>query len=119
MNKIKKFNYEHIYLSDILKPSVRYFDVVINQIYSAIKQCYDGENTFNKLNKLKKFYPNLINGFMEWYNNFSDNVPRDGLRNKVLFNINHPKDFYFAIILYISGMTDKFAIEMYNEIIGY
>lgn len=119
MNKIKKFNYEYIYLSDVMKPSDQYFEVVINQIYRTIKQCYDGENTFNKLNKLKKFYPTLINGFVEWFNNFSDTAPRDGLRNKVLFNINYPKDFYYAIILYISGMTDKFAIEMYNEITGF
>lgn len=119
MNKIKKFNYEYIYLSDVMKPSDQYFEVVINQIYRTIKQCYDGENTFNKLNKLKKFYPTLINGFVEWFNNFSDTAPRGGLRNKVLFNINYPKDFYYAIILYISGMTDKFAIEMYNEITGF
>lgn len=119
MNKIKKFNYEHIYMSNLLKPSDKYFDVVINQIYSTLKACYDGENTFNKLHKLMKFYPNLIKGFIEWYNNFSDCAPRDGLRNKVLFNINYPKEFYYAIVLYISGMTDKFAIEMYNEIIGY
>ena len=106
-------------MSNLLKPSDKYFDVVINQIYSTLKACYDGENTFNKLHKLMKFYPNLIKGFIEWYNNFSDCAPRDGLRNKVLFNINYPKEFYYAIVLYISGMTDKFAIEMYNEIIGY
>lgn len=119
MNKIKKFNYEYIYLADVMKPSDQYFEVVINQIYRTIKQCYDGENTFNKLNKLKKFYPTLINGFIEWFNNFLDISTREGLRNKVLFNINYPKDFYYAIILYISGMTDKFAIEMYNEITGF
>ena len=119
MNKIKKFNYEYIYLADVMKPSDQYFEVVINQIYRTIKQCYDGENTFNKLNKLKKFYPTLINGFIEWFNNFLDISTREGLRNKVLFNINYPKDFYNAIILYISGMTDKFAIEMYNEITGF
>ena len=28
-------------------------------------------------------------------------------------------DFYKAIIYYISGMTDNFAIEIYNEIINF
>ena len=39
------------------------------------------------------------------------------LLNKVLFSIDNEKDFYKAIIYYISGMTDNFAIEIYNEII--
>ena len=42
-----------------------------------------------------------------------------GLKNKVLFDLNNPKDFYQSIIYYISGMTDNFAIDMYNEIISY
>lgn len=119
MNKIKKFNYEYIYLSDILKPSNEYFSIVINTIYNTLKNCFDDKNTFNNLNNMKKFYPNLINGFMDWFNNFSITGDRNKLKNNVLFNIENPKDFYFSIILYISGMTDKFAIDTYNEIISF
>ena len=119
MNKIKKFNYEYIYLSKILEPSDNYFEIVINQIYNTLKSAYDNNNTFNNLATLKKFYPNLIKGFTEWFNNFSTNASRDGLKNQILFDMQNPKDYFFSIILYISGMTDKFAIDMYNEIIGY
>ena len=35
------------------------------------------------------------------------------------FSIDNAKDFYKAIIYYISGMTDNFAIEIYNEIINF
>ncbi len=119
MNKIKKFNYEYIYLSDILKPSNEYFSIVINTIYNTLKNCFDYKNTFNSLHNMKKFYPNLINGFMDWFNNFSITGDRNKLKNNVLFNIENPKDFYFSIILYISGMTDKFAIDTYNEIISF
>ena len=31
----------------------------------------------------------------------------------------HKEDFYKSIISYISGMTDNFAIEIYNEIIRF
>ena len=41
------------------------------------------------------------------------------MKNKVLFSIDNEKDFYKAIIYYISGMTDNFAIEIYNEIIHF
>ena len=29
------------------------------------------------------------------------------------------KEFYQAIIYYISGMKDNYAIDMYNKIIGF
>ena len=119
MNKIKKFNYEYIYLSKILKPSDEYFSIVINRIYETLKSTYDYKNTFDNLDKLKKFYPNLINGFIDWFANFSVTSNRNNLKNKVLFDLNNPNDYYFAIVLYIAGMTDKFAIDTYNEIIGF
>ena len=119
MNKIKKFNYQYIYLSNVLKPSDNYFSVVINQIYDTLKSAYSEKNTFNNLKALKKLYPNLINGFIDWFNNFFKNTDRMGMKNRALFDITIPTDYYFAIILYISGMTDKFAIDTYNEIISY
>ena len=119
MDKIKEFNYKYIYTSDILIPSDQYFSIVINQIYNILKNTFDGNNTINNLNKLKKFYPNLIKGFIEWFNNFSFTGDRKNLKNKILFNIENPNDYYYSIILYISGMTDKFAIDTYNEIIGF
>ena len=119
MNKIKKFNYEHIYLSNVLKPSEEYFSIVINRIYNTLKDAYDYDKTNYNLDNLKKFYPNLVNGFIYWYNNYSILADRSNLKNKILFDLSNPKDYYFAIILYIAGMTDKFAIDTYNEIIGF
>lgn len=119
MNKIKEFDYKYIYLSDILKPAEEYFSVVINRIYDTLKNAYAGVDTFNNLKKFIKFYPNLINGFTDWFNNFSNIGNRENLKNKILFDISIPTDYYFAIILYIAGMTDKFAIDTYSEIIGF
>ena len=93
--------------------------MVINTIYSVLKNAYDYQNTFDNLAKLKRFYPNLINGFTDWFNNFFKDGNRENLKNKVLFDISKPEDFFLAIVTYISGMTDKFAIDIYNEIIGF
>lgn len=119
MNKIKKFNYEHIYSCDRINPSNRYFSLVLNEIYDTLKSTYDGVHTPERLEAIRKFYPNLISGFYDWIIAFWNIGERDGLKNKVLFDIQRPEDFYFAIICYISGMTDKFAIDIYNEIIGF
>lgn len=119
MNKIKEFNYKYIYTSSILKASNYYFSVVINQIYNTLKEAYCGIDSLDSLQRLKKYYPLLINGFIDWFNNFSFSGNRDGLKNKMLFNLTNFKDYCFSIVLYISGMTDKFAIDIYNEIIGF
>ena len=118
-NKIKEFNYKNIYLSDRIKPSNRYFKLVINEIYNTLKNTYDGENTTKKIEYFKKYYPDLLNSFEEWLLNYWNLKRPDEAKNEVIFNIKNEKDYYKAIIYYISGMTDNFAIDMYNKIIGF
>ena len=121
MNRIKAFNYKYIYASDRIKPSTRDFRVVINEIYNLLKSMYDGKNTLHKLENFSNIYPNLCRSFMNFMNNYYDfgNRENSNLKNKILFSIDNEKDFCKSIIYYISGMTDNFAIETYNEIIHF
>ena len=121
MNKIKEFNYKNIYSAERIKPSVRYFDLVIKEIYNLLKSTYNGLNTLNKLKNLSKTYPKLGQSFTEFIYNYYDFGNRESLKlkNKILFSLDNEKDYYQAIIYYISGMTDNFAIEIYNEIIHF
>lgn len=121
MNEIKKFNYKNIYGCPRIKPSNRFFNIVINEIYDLLKSTYDGPNTLNNLQALTKTYPKLCTTFIGFMQNYYDFNNRDELKlkNKVLFSIDIPTDFYKSIISFISGMTDNFAIEIYNEIIHF
>ena len=121
MNKIKEFNYKNIYSAEKIRPSTRYFNLIINEIYNLLKSTYNGLNTLSKLKSLSETYPKLGNGFTEFLYNYYDFGNRETLKlkNKVLFSLENEKDYYQAIIYYISGMTDNFAIEIYNEIIHF
>lgn len=119
INKIKAFNYKNIYLSERIKPSVRYFKLVLNEIYDILKNTYDGVKTVEKINNMKKIYPKLMGNFSEWLSMYWNLERKNNLKNDVVFNIENEKEYYKAIIYYISGMTDNFAIEMYNEIIRF
>ena len=122
LNKIKEFNYRNIYFSDRIQPSIKYFELVLNEIYDTLKSCYDGENTLNNLHhKLRKISLKLYDSFMGFLTNYYDLGNREELKliNDVIFDFHNEKDFYKCIIYYISGMTDKFAIEIYNDIIGF
>ena len=77
-------------------------------------------NTLDKLNDLKYFYPKVIESFINWISCYW-NIPnnRTNLKNKILYDMNNIKDYLKAIITYISGMTDSYAIETYNDIVKY
>ena len=119
INSIKKFNYKNIYMSDILKPSIEYFKLIINQIYETLKRLYNGENTLVEIHKLKKFYPKLMSSFEEWIVNYWNLSRSEKCKNDAFINMENEKDYCKAIIYYISGMTDNFAIDIYNEIVRF
>lgn len=113
MNKIKEFNYKYIYSDERLKPSSEYFELIINTIYNILKKYYfDSEN-------IKKLYPEIINDFEKWLKMYWTLERYEICRNKVILNTTVEKDFCQALLYYISGMTDNYAIDLYNKIIRF
>lgn len=119
IKEIKKFNYKNIYLSDRLKPSAEYFKLVLNQIYQTLKQTFDGKDSMKRINDMKKFYPKLGSEFEEWLSNYWNLQRKATSKNDIVFHIENEKEYYKAILYYIAGMTDNYAIQIYNEIIGF
>lgn len=119
IKEIKRFNYEYIYSSKRMNPSVEYFKIVLNQIYNILKELYDGENTINNIKKIKRIYPKLAVSFEEWIANYWNFSRTNKNKNDIVFNMQNQKEYCKALIFYISGMTDNFAIDIYNEIIGF
>ncbi len=113
MNKLKEFNYKYIYLDERLIHSTKYFELVLNTIYGILKEYYSNTE------KAKKYYPKVIGDFEEWLKMYWNQKRDNRFKNEIICNINDEKEFYQAIIYYISGMTDNFAIDTYNEIIGF
>ena len=119
LKEIKEFNYKHIYTARRLKPAIRYFSIVLNEIYFTLKSTYDGKNTIYKMRKLKKMYPEVISNFQEWLENYWNQQRKDVNQNDIIIDMDDEKSFSKAIIYYISGMTDNFAMDTYNKIIGF
>ena len=113
INKIKKFNYKYIYASAQIKSCISYYKLIINQIYDTLKASY------NKKEKFEKVYPELINDFYNWFNAYSFNGNNEKYQNKKIFDYSKEKDFCHAIIYYIAGMTDNYAVKMYESILKF
>lgn len=115
INKLKKFNYKYIYYSDrVLLPN-KYFEIVLNEIFNILKQTFDKSSKA----RLLKFYPEIISSFDSWLSQYWNKERNEKFKNDVIFNIENEKDYLKAIIYYISGMTDNFAIDTYNKIISF
>lgn len=110
IKEIKDFNYKYIYLSERLKPSTKYFELVLNQIYDTLN---------NSKENLKKFYPELFKDFEDWLSYYWNLPKNKNAKNKAIFDLNDRKSYSQAIIYYIAGMTDNYAIDMYNKIVGF
>lgn len=113
INKLKKFNYEKIYLSSKLTEATPYFELVINKIYDLLKSTYSNREYGMKICK------ELVLNFEDWLKNYTYMQRNENNKNEAVFDLNSEKDYCRAIIYYISGMTDNYAIDMYNKIIEF
>ena len=147
LNSIKKFNYETIYMNPKFNVYRNYAALIIRSIYDTLMESYDstdGVNTIYRLLKRKKSYPQLIKNFVkhlliysdtpsEIYNDvysrlYPDTCQDEALegrlkeeyKNRRIYGLFETELIYAqAIIDYISGMTDRYAIEIFNELIRY
>lgn len=120
INKLKKFNYRYIYKHERLNNYARYARLVVDSIYQTLLKGYNGEDTPANLECYREFYPILMETFGDWLGKYS-NVGREAnrgnkYRNEVLYQLGSRNDYIQAIVDYISGMSDSFAIRIFNEI---
>ena len=128
LNKIKKFNYDKIYFSDKLKESNNYYELVINTIYNFYKRLY--MNGVFLIKDKVDLYGSVIIEFLNWLETYSINFKTDyeeykndnnllKYDNIKMLDMTKPEDYLEGVIEYISGMTDKKAIDVFNKLISF
>lgn len=129
LDEIKSFNYKHIYRHNRLEPFKHYSELVITQIFNTLLSFYDGRHTWNLLAENKHFTPTLIDSFEKWLARYCSEtiIPAGKLKelslqceNEKIYQELQTRELYIrAIIDYISGMTDRFAISLFQELLEY
>lgn len=129
INSVKDFNYKHIYGHERLVPFKEYSKLVINQIFDVLYKTYDGKHSWKSIEEKKKFYPLLMDSFIKWLAKYCeiDIVPEGELQTiafaceneKIFGTLFDEKIYARAVIDFISGMTDRFAIKIFNELLTY
>ena len=130
MDELKSFNLKYIYKHPRLGTFNRYSEMVLNEIFDQLMTCFAGRDSWEKLKAQETFYPSLVSTFSHWLARYADPsiVPdEDGLKelsasciNEKIYGLLDTKEIYTqAVIDYISGMTDGFAIRVFEEFLSY
>ena len=129
IKEIKKFNFAHIYNHWRLKKFAQYASDCLETIFSTLIRYYEHAKN-GRISIAMKYYPVLGKYFEEWlikYTNYKAYNWKSGMDRKKILRLNNVPVFdledigsYTKCILeFISGMTDVFAIQVYEEIISF
>lgn len=131
LEEIRKFNNAHIYSHWRLKEFGIYAENIIKTLFRTLKktQMYAVNG---RVNLALRHYPKLCQTFEDWLirhsnyrvfsldkHKFVDRRPILHYNTPQVFDINDEESYTKCIIEYISGMTDLFAIQVYEEIISF
>ena len=128
LNEVKSFNYRTIYKNEKFDVYRNYASLVIRSIYDTLIKAYNGSDTPAELRRLRRYYPTLIKDFLNHIYQYSELKPIDKqnesllkkYQNKKIYGCLENKTIYAeAIIDYISGMTDRYAVSVFNELLKY
>ena len=119
---VKEFNYRHIYYHPRLLYYKEYARCIIHTIFDFLDGFY-GKDVLEQIAANTSKFPVLLRYFHEWLIKYSavDLTERDKAHfsNDIIYDIADQIQYRRAVIDYIAGMTDNFAIRVYHEIISF
>jgi dGTPase len=129
LNEIKAYNTTVIYHSPRLESFKDYARIVLERVFYTLLDAYKKEDTIYEIRKRSKIYPALMKGFSEWIVLYCDFDYKDvrwansrstrSVNRKIYKSLDTIETYAQAILDYIAGMTDRYAIKMFNELIEY
>lgn len=121
MKSLKDFSKNNIYYHERLNKYREYAKLILNSIFDILSELYRGKKTLSEVKRCSNLYPVLTQTFAEWLLKYSYSERRDTnkFENKFLYDLKKERDFHLSILDFISGMTDNFAIRLFNEITSF
>jgi len=127
LKDIKEFNYKEIYFHPRLKYYEEYAKMIISSLFDALSTYYDGMNTFSKLSENNFHSRKFVQEFYKHLLCYTIPVPGSPLwtqekiltrQNKKVYGQLETKEIYYrAIIDFIAGMTDNYAVEAFQQLL--
>lgn len=121
MCEVKEFCYTHIYRNEKVEIYKRFVDLVIRTLYEVLFPMISEWSNMDCDTKFKKYYPSLSLEFFDYIRKYSVQHCCDNEYGEIkkIYDLEMVEDRTQACIDFISGMTDKYAIRMFKDIISF
>ena len=129
LNEIKRFNYKNIYANPKFAAYQDYARLALNTLFDFILELLDGEYPVANVVEARRHYPLLCGSLAEFLARLcsADALPAGELKGlsarcknaKIYADLHSERTKAQAAIDFISGMTDKFAVKVYGELLNY
>lgn len=129
MNEIKQFNYDYIYLNEKLVPFRKYSELILTELFEALYCRFEGRDTLLRLERERRTYPRLCGEFVEFLGKYvtldlsgfpwGEEISCSHANLKVYGDLSDEKVYVQAIVDFLSGATDSFAIALFDDLISY
>ena len=123
INLIKGFNYKNIYNHKRLTYYKKYAKVVLESIFDFLLSSFRINGIYLHLCQKAANYPVVIPTFTDWLLKYSDADlelrAKKRYKNQVVYRLNDQTDYVRAIIDFISGMSDHYAVKCFNDVMKF
>ena len=129
LNEIKRFNETKIYNNPRLNTFKKYSELVLNEIFVILLEYYDkhGQDVIGWLSSNKFDGKDFVEGFCKWIVAYCDldfsemqwaeKIAQNCLNKKIYSDLSDRKKYIQAIIDYMAGMTDVYALNAFEELL--
>ena len=124
IKELREFSNEYIYRHERLYLYKDYARMIIESIYTTLKNTFNGERTMEEIeSRYLNIFPTLAGDFIGWLKKHakdSNGFKRDAKYKSIpIYNLSKEEDYLQAIIDFISGMTDIYAIRIFGELTSF
>lgn len=120
INNVYSFSKDKIYNNERLNIYKEFIKNIIYSIFNSLMEFYKGSKTINSINLKKRIYPKLLTEFYNWLEKYSvingKLIREQKYKNKILYDIENKNTYTQAVIDYIAGMSDNFALTVFDEL---
>ena len=118
---VKQFNYKHICNHKRIEKFKKYATLILETLFEQLTEYYP--NVRENMSKGRILYPKLITTFEGWLIKYSDydlKAKEDrNCKNELIYHLDDEQEYKNSVLDFISGMSDTFAIDTFNEVITF
>jgi len=120
LREVKQFSAAYIYENRRLAAYKGYAALVLESLYEVLLDVFCAYRTLTEVRRRSREYPVLFDAFERWLVKYTRiDVPsrrKLALANRPIYDIQRKRDYYRCVLDFLSGMTDSFALRVFEEI---